>query len=138
MTPPPRERLILTWRRPQQAALLAVTVLGWAVLAWAFCGSSVAVNDAPPVDRVKVRQAQERIDPNTACFASLRRLPRMGRSLAAAVIAYRASHGPVAFGRAEDLHRVRGIGPVLIAQARSMLSLPDGDESAWQDEDAPP
>jgi competence ComEA-like helix-hairpin-helix protein len=95
--------------------------------------------DAPVVDveallredsalraRAEVRdrplEAAERIDPNRADAETLQRLPGVGAATAAAIIAARDSGGP--FRAAEDLMRVRGIGPAKLARMREHLSLP--------------
>ena len=66
--------------------------------------------------------AAERIDPNRANAEALQRLPGVGASIAAAIVAARDSGGP--FRSAEDLLRVRGIGPAKLARMREHLSLP--------------
>ena len=64
----------------------------------------------------------EKVDPNRADAAALERLPGVGAATAAAIIAARDSGGP--FRTAEDLLRVRGIGPAKLAGMREHLSLP--------------
>lgn len=59
---------------------------------------------------------QRRINPNTAQVASLVRLPGIGISRASAIVAYRRDFagqkaGRAAFETADDLQKVRGIGP---------------------------
>ena len=56
---------------------------------------------------------QDRINPNTACEASLVRLPGIGTGRAGAIIEYRQKDtvGPRAFNTAEDLQNIKGIGP---------------------------
>lgn len=59
---------------------------------------------------------QGTINPNTAPVASMARLPGIGPSKAAAIVAYRqsfsANEGTAgAFGDCADLQKVRGIGP---------------------------
>ena len=53
------------------------------------------------------------VDVDVADSAALERLPRIGPSLAARIVADRVQHGP--FGSVEVLQRVRGIGPKLSA-----------------------
>lgn len=72
------------------------------------------------VDR-PLRQA-EKVDPNRADAEALQRLPGVGAAIAAAIIADRDSAGP--FRSADDLMRVRGIGPAKLAGMRGHLSLP--------------
>jgi hypothetical protein len=55
-----------------------------------------------------------RINPNDADFASLVRLPGIGRARAVSIINYRgdlARRGKTAFSNCGDLQNVRGIGP---------------------------
>jgi competence protein ComEA len=74
----------------------------------------------------RVAAAAERIDPNTASAASLRRLHPLGPVRAAAIVEYRKSHGPVAFRTLEDLDSVPGLGMATLGQFQEHLSLPDG------------
>lgn len=78
----------------------------------------------PPVDMRRVEASAERIDPNTALPASLRRLPGIGLAKALAVVAYRAAHGPEPFQSPDDLEKVPGIGPGIVARIRADLALP--------------
>ena len=55
--------------------------------------------------------AARSIDVDRATAAELERLPGIGPSLAARIVADRAEHGP--FGSIEGLQRVKGIGPGL-------------------------
>lgn len=97
------------------------------------------VTDARPVDvpallrqdsvlrgrqeaRAQPLGGSETIDPNRADADALQRLPGVGPSTAAAILASRDSAGP--FRSAEDLLRVRGIGPAKLARMREHLSLP--------------
>lgn len=54
------------------------------------------------------------IDVNQASAAELSLLPGVGPSLAAAIVADRATRG--AFGRPQDIDRVRGVGPAILAR----------------------
>jgi competence protein ComEA len=54
------------------------------------------------------------IDLNQASAAELSLLPGVGPSLAAAIVADRESRGP--FRRPQDIDRVRGIGPSILAR----------------------
>ena len=64
----------------------------------------------------------ERVDPNRADLEGLQRLPGVGAATAAAIVASRESEGP--FRSADDLLRVRGIGPAKLARMRPHLALP--------------
>ncbi|HEX6588320.1 MAG TPA: helix-hairpin-helix domain-containing protein [Longimicrobiales bacterium] len=97
------------------------------------------VTDAPVLDvpaliredsalRARAGQADralggaEKVDPNRADAETLQRLPGVGAATAAAIIAARDTGGP--FRAAEDLLRVRGIGPAKLAAMRERLALP--------------
>lgn len=55
----------------------------------------------------------EVLDLNTATAEDLQRLPGIGEKKAAAIVAWRAEHGP--FRVVEDLLSVRGIGEAILA-----------------------
>lgn len=60
------------------------------------------------------------IDINHADAATIDGLPGIGPATAAAIVAYRETNGP--FGSAEDLLRVRGIGPAKLEVIRAMVT----------------
>lgn len=66
----------------------------------------------------------ERINADSASAAELARLPRIGPSLAKAIVAYREAHGP--FGGLEGLDRVPGVGPGLLAAIGPHLAFSGG------------
>ena len=79
-------------------------------------GRTRGVGRVIAVDPRRVQCGRERIDPNTASVASLRRLTGIGPVLAQAIVTYREAHGPMPFRRPEDLRRVPGIGPRIAAR----------------------
>jgi hypothetical protein len=148
--PGQESRMDFTWRRPNLAAVLAFLIAGGAVLAWQMAGQSVQAGEDIPVDSSRVAQGQDRIDPNTASYASLRRLPGLGPAKAQNIIAWRESHKDQPFRQAGDLSRIRGFGTVLPRRVAPYLDLPmktsvpetDDDstdaDSAWQGQTASP
>ncbi|HSW44817.1 MAG TPA: helix-hairpin-helix domain-containing protein [Phycisphaerae bacterium] len=80
---------------------------------------------------------EQRIDPNTASWAELTRLPRIGEVTAKRIVEYREAHrdradesaadAPV-FRRPEDLERVPGIGPVTVERIAPYLRFPESPE----------
>jgi competence protein ComEA len=72
---------------------------------------SRAVAPSRPASAVSVADP---IDVNQASAAELSLLPGVGPSLAAAIVADRESRGP--FRRPQDIDRVRGIGPSILAR----------------------
>ncbi len=64
--------------------------------------------------------APDRLDINTATAADLERLPEIGPSKAAAIVADRIANGP--FRSVDDLDRVKGIGKSILEQIRPMIT----------------
>ncbi len=84
-------------------------------------------------------RVESRIDPNTAEWYDLTRLPRVGEGMARSIVAYRQartlewrsthpdappSEAPAVFRAAEDLLVIRGIGPKTLERLRPHLLLP--------------
>ena len=91
--------------RIRAAATMALLAVPVAAAAWA-AASRPAPRPLPPVP----------VDVNAAGVHELAVLPGVGPSLAAAIVADRDANG--AFRSVEDLDRVRGIGPGLLARIR--------------------
>jgi len=68
------------------------------------------------------RPIDARIAVNTASAVELEALPGVGPALAAAIVEERRKGGP--FRSAEDLTRVRGIGPALVRRVTSRIRIP--------------
>ncbi len=91
--------------------------------------------EAPAVDVAALREASrqkleekasgrkppERLDPNTATVQQLMRLPGASRALAEQIVAERQT---ARFLTANELTRVRGIGPATVRRWQDYLSLP--------------
>lgn len=144
MTPGQKSRMDFTWRRHDLAAVLIFLIADGAILALRMTGQSVLAGEEIPVNSSRVAQGQERIDPNTASYASLRRLPGLGQAKAQNIIIWRESHKDQPFREAKDLSQIRGFGTALPRRIAPYLDLPlktttqetdddsaDGD-SAWQ------
>jgi len=112
--------------------LLALSVFRWA---WTRPGAeplgaveaelpmlidSSRAGEADAEARSRPLSAGERVDPNTANEIDLDRLPGIGPSTAAAIVAERSRAGP--FNGADDLTRVVGIGASTIAKIRRYLT----------------
>ncbi len=74
------------------------------------------------------RQLNDRVNPNSASWASLARLPGIGRTKAQAIVNYRdhyrKQHGmtALAFTGLSDLDGVKGIGPVTLSRIEGLVS----------------
>jgi competence protein ComEA len=77
-------------------------------------------------------EVQTRLDPNTADWADLVRLPRIGEILAKRIVAYREQQvasgveSPV-FRSLEDLDAVKGIGPKTLERIAEFICFPAVD-----------
>ena len=117
-----RTRYDFSWSPRHTAAvvLLAAAWGGWLLAAGP--AQPVRLGDRLPVDRDKVAAVAEKINPNVAPAASLRRLGGLGPVKAAAIAEFAARAGGKAFARAEDLETVEGIGPGTVERIRPFLS----------------
>jgi len=81
---------------------------------------------------------ESRIDPNTADWAELTYLPRIGEAIAKRIVAYRQAHAPPAsqgdtrqpvsvFTCPEDLTAISGIGPKTVERIAPYLRFPGTD-----------
>ena len=121
MTQPSTKSFSLTWS--------GKNLLGMIVLCFIAAGALTAKQLAGRMQwqrsiPQRVEAAGQKIDPNIATAASMRRLLGIGPSKAKAIVAYRNRHGPKAFRSAGDLAKVKGIGPKLIERNLPFLDLP--------------
>jgi competence ComEA-like helix-hairpin-helix protein len=115
------------WNRSDCMALAAL--LGaWGLALAAVTFGSVALGEPVRVDRGRVALVAEKIDPNTATVASLRRLPLIGAVKAEAIVHYRRQARPGRTDRPfrcrEDLLQVPGVGPAAVERGATWLALP--------------
>ena len=117
------------WTRRQRAVLAtAVLVLaGWGL--WRSLRAPVEVGDPPEVVGDRARDLATRIDPNTADWAAWAALPLIGEKRAKEIVTFREAWqgehpGEVAFGKLEDLMRVKGIGKATIGTLGPYLVFP--------------
>jgi competence ComEA-like helix-hairpin-helix protein len=107
------------------AALVGCLVIGYQRTVGARQTPSLALARSDDVDRWSA--AAEMVTPsrpvavNRATARELTRLPGIGPSLAARIVAERQASGP--FQRVEDLGRVRGIGPKTIERLRGQVTV---------------
>ena len=118
------DRLDARWTRANLAALAVLCLAAAGALAGQMLGGRSELGARPRVDAARVAAAADKVNPNTAPVASLRRLPDVGPVRAGDIVAYRLVHGGAPFRRPEDLLRVRGIGPITLATIREYLVFP--------------
>ena len=126
MTCRARMPLSIGWSRGDRAALTVLLALAAAGLALRAAGRTLATGSVLPVDSARVKLVTERIDPNTASAASLRRLPGVGPTKAQDIVRFRdgaRAQGRRPFVFAEDLADVPGIGPGIVRAAADHLAL---------------
>ena len=127
--PSERTRIPRGWTASQRSVLvvLAAGLLVYcAVLA---IRNRAHIDDPQPPVGARADEVASRIDPNTASQYELSLLPSIGPVRAGEIIAYRQrvqgrEPGGVAFARPDDLMRVRGIGPALLAHKLPHLKFP--------------
>jgi DNA uptake protein ComE-like DNA-binding protein len=124
----------LLWRRGDLVALLALLAVWAAQLSWQAADRNADLADPPVVEEKWVEAASERIDPNTASAASLRRLGQVGPARAEAIVQYRQAAsrpGRPAFVYLEDLQNVPRMDHNAVLRMESLISLPRrGGEAA--------
>lgn len=112
------------WRRRDSHALIVLLAICACVLAFKAVTHPLHFGPQVPVDADRVASAAEKINPNTATVASLRRLGGIGPVKAAAIFDYAAAHGRATFTKPEDLTAVKGIGPATVERLRPYLIFP--------------
>ncbi|HUU60464.1 MAG TPA: helix-hairpin-helix domain-containing protein [Phycisphaerae bacterium] len=120
----PAYRYDVGWNRRNTAAVLVICTLAWAGIAVQAGGRRFRGDQQPKMDGARLKAAEEKINPNTASVASLRRLPGIGEVLAKAIVDYRRKHPHEPFLAAEDLTRVRGIGQATVNRITDYLNPP--------------
>jgi len=129
--PPPHGRW--AWTARNVAALIVLTGLLAGVIGWRMLDRRGRMTADLAVIDTAMPAADEKIDPNTASWASMARLPGIGPGRAKEICRYRGKLdvGP-AFTRAEDLQQVKGIGPIIVDGIRPYLTFaePTNDRPA--------
>jgi competence ComEA-like helix-hairpin-helix protein len=123
MSPSRADRYDLAWRRGDLPPLIALCLLAGAACVCAALGRRVWFASGPTIDSARIALAAEKIDPNTATVASLRRLGGIGPVKARAIVQYREQEGRQ-FLRPEDLANVPGIGPKIVRRISPHLAFP--------------
>ncbi len=80
------------------------------------------------IDRAEPRTARFEVDVNVADWPELMQLPGVGPTLAKRIVQSRKTDGP--FATCDDLRRIHGIGPKVLAQIRPYLRPIAGETAA--------
>jgi len=116
------------------AMLLLLTVVTVCSMAWLWLSSEglISARSSMPQEM----STKFRVDINQATSPEIANLPKVGPSLAGAIVDYRESHGP--FASLAELTNVSGIGEKKLAAITPYLSpLSSGHEVASQSDSAP-
>ncbi|HWP40045.1 MAG TPA: helix-hairpin-helix domain-containing protein [Tepidisphaeraceae bacterium] len=121
----PRHRLV-GWSRPQRGVLMFLLA---AMLVWLgirLVLNPIYVADPQPLWPARAGELEDRIDPNIADWHTLAALPVIGEKRARQIVAFRESYlaanpGSQAFQQPQDLLRIKGIGPAMLAQIEPYL-----------------
>ncbi len=104
-------RYDFSWSPSSVGALLVLAVVWGLWLLAVGLARPVMLGDRLLVDQGKVAAVAERINPNIASVASLRRLGGVGPVRAQAIADFAAARDGEAFAKADDLTAVVGVGP---------------------------
>jgi len=120
-----------SWTPRNLTAIALLTGLLLGLAAWRAHQDRARLDEDLVARPAALTPAEEKVDPNTAGWASLARLPEMGPTRAKAIVKYRdrflADHpGQRAFNRPEDLDRVPGIGEAIVEAIRPHLEFGQG------------
>ncbi len=116
----------LLWNRSDCLALTVLLGIWGICFTWRAVTHSTNLGPTLAIERARVESVREKIDPNTASIASLRRLPLIGPAKAEAIVTYRKAHRNdrcCVFNSEEDLKKVPGIGPVIVRRVKRYLSV---------------
>jgi hypothetical protein len=117
------------WTAAQRRVLLTFLVVLFAYLSVRYACHPVYVSDPQPEIPSRYDDLADRIDPNTADWETLAALPGIGESKARGIVAYRdraKAERPdrPAFGRLEDLLRIKGVGRTMMEGMAPYLTFP--------------
>jgi len=109
----------------QRLSVLVMAVVWLAAMSAWWAHRPIWIGPVPLVNVGKVESVRQRIDPNVATAASLRRLRGIGPVLAGAIVDYRLGKPDEPFQRPEDLDLVPGIGPATTKRLSEHLKFPN-------------
>jgi hypothetical protein len=119
----------VVWTGRAVAGVAVLLLVLGVVIGWRIARNRATVGDDLTVQSIPLAPAGEKIDPPTASWASLARLPEIGPKLAKAIVAQReqilARDGQsVAFHTLADLRQVPGIGPATVEAVAPYVAFP--------------
>jgi hypothetical protein len=123
----------MVWTRRQRAVLAGVVLVLCGVYFVVALKHPRRVDDPPPPMGDRANALATRIDANTADWPAWAGLPLIGEKRAKEIVAFREAWvaerpGEVAFEKAEDLMRVKGIGKATVEALKPYLLFPSQNE----------
>src|SRR5271163_4662380 len=118
------------WTPAQRTGLAILLSLLLAFLIIRYIRRPFQLNDSLVILHNQPTTLPTRIDPNTASFEELSRIPHLGENLVNKIIDYREARKPltpdnIVFHQPEDLEHIQGIGKSTADQLRPYLQFPD-------------
>lgn len=116
-------------RRNHNITLWVLLVVLTVSIAWKYFAYQIRVNHDFEVIQGTTQALPNSVNPNTASWTSLARLPGIGETKAKAIIDYREafyqdhSKDKFPFESPDDLKKVKGIGPATVEKIRAYLCL---------------
>ncbi len=99
------------------------------------CRRPLVFQAQPPIEPERIAEVRTRVDPNTAGWAELARLPGIGESLARTIVAFRQERrpagisqddpSPVVFRCLGDLAAIPGLGEKKLREMEPYLVFPE-------------
>ena len=125
----------LTWTRNQRRVLLIFLTILLVFLSVRYALNPAYVSDPQPERPARFDELADRIDPNTADWATLAALPGIGEKRARDIVAFREESkrmfpNGVVFTRREDLLKVKGIGLAMLEAIEPFLMFPQTPATA--------
>ena len=119
----------LTWTLPQRRVLLLLLAGLFVFLSVRFALNPTYVSDPQPERPARFDELADRVDPNTADWATLAALPGLGEKRARDIVVFRDEakrYAPssVVFARPEDMLKVKGIGVAMLESISPHLAFP--------------
>jgi competence protein ComEA len=116
----------MLWTPRQRSALTFLTAGLLAYLLVRYAVNRRYVSDPQAEEGARAVELPERVNPNTADAGVLAAIPVMGKAMAERIVAERetflaANPGKTAYGKLEDLLRVKGIGPATLKKLEPYL-----------------
>jgi hypothetical protein len=123
------ERPDSVWTPSQRGVLIAFLLVFCSILLIKIYLNRQYISNPPPAGAARPGQLADQLDPNFASWQDLAVLPQLGEKRAREIVAYREQfradrRGEIAFARAEDLLKVKGIGAAMVETLRPFLAFP--------------